>query len=124
MDEVFMAFGNRFEPEAVGTVVEISISGKSTFFSARNLVCFRLRLRCIRKATKPMNAMSATPPPTAPPIMALVEVLEEEVFLFHGLVLCPGFQVGGNKVVLTSCSNLKNLDKLLVLKAEERPLLK
>lgn len=104
MDEVVMAFGDRFEFETIGAVVENLVSWKSSL--PRSLpVRFRLRSR---KTAKHMSAISITPPPTAPPIMALVgALLLEEVFLSHDLLLCLGF--GGNKVMLTLCSHSKNL---------------
>ena len=88
MDKVGMEFGGRFESETIGAVVENSVSWKSSF-PGPNSVRFRLRSR---KATKHMSAMSATPPPTAPPMMALVGALLLEVFLFDNLLLCSGFR--------------------------------
>jgi len=101
MDEVAMAFGGRFEFGTIGAVVENPVSGKSSFPGPLP-VRFRLRSR---KATKHVSAMSATPPPTAPPMIALFGVLEE-VFLFHNLLLCSGFS--GNGVILTLCLHSKN----------------
>jgi hypothetical protein len=123
MDELVMAFGGRFESETIGAVVENPVSWKSSF-PGPNPVRFRLRSR---KAAKHMSAMSATPPPTAPPIMALVgALLREEVFLFHDLVLCSGF--GRNRVMLTLCSSLKNLvsnsENCLVSNSKKRPAVK
>jgi len=78
MDEADMVFGGWFETEMIGAVVESPVSGKSSL-PGPEPVRFRLRSR---KATKHVSAMSATAPPTAPPMMALVGALEE-VFLFH-----------------------------------------
>ena len=83
MHVVAMAFGGWFEFKTVGAVVENPVLGNCSFPGPDPV---RFRLRCSRKATKHMSAMSATPPPTAPPMMALVGTLEE-VFLFHDLLL-------------------------------------
>ena len=85
-DEVVMAFGSRFESETAVVVVENPVSAGRSFPSIPKSACFRLRLERSKKATKHMSAMSTTPPPTAPPMMALVEALED-VFLFHDLLL-------------------------------------
>ena len=79
MDE---AFGSRSES---GTAVAVVVKGRS-FPSVLVPACFRLRLQHSKKATIDMSAMSVTPPPTAPPMMALVGALDE-VFLFHDLLL-------------------------------------
>jgi len=118
MDGAVMAFGGRFESETVGAVVENPVSGES-LLPGLSPVLLRLRSR---KVTKHMSAMSATPPPTAPPMMALVEALEE-VFLFHYLLLCSEF--GSNRVILTLFSNSKNLvsnsEKRLVSNSKKCP---